>query len=211
MKLNFILMVLFFNVTYSQQLERKPALDDYPDWAHVTFAKQKPTRLRNTSSSSRFQFGPTINPRALAIELFRSKFCTQITQKVPKNEFIVHNRLFSVSRYAAAKFSWDIISYAFIHAMRGKEIDQIWYPAFTQACTNVVQHHIAEALCIIVPKKVLSKKEQNDIKLQICQIIKDQSRSLIAQGLVMCTTEYVFPIIKKQSVTVLQSIFAKKH
>lgn len=192
--MRFQFLILFFlsiHSLYGQQVTRVPK---------ASFAKHNQRAVKK-SAAQNFILSQ-LDPKAIAIECFRSKFCIDITQSVSKEELVVNNSLFSISKYAAAKFSWDMISYAFLHAMKGREINQIWYPALSQACTNVVQQKIGNGLCVVLPK--------NDKNTFRSEFVKSQIRSILAMSIVFATKAYVFPVIQENSLSLLKTILAKK-
>ena len=194
MKLSTQLIILFFlsvNSLYGQQVARVPK---------STLGKHNKKIVRKPFAQ-KFILAQ-LDPKTFVIECFRSKFCTDITRSVSKEECVVHNQLFRISKYAAAKFSWDVISYAFVHAMKGKEIDEVWYPAFNQACTNVVQQKIAHGLCVVIPKNEKNKDRS--------EFVKSQIRSIMAMSIVYATKAYIFPVIQENSLALLKAMWAKK-
>lgn len=199
--MKFQFLILFFlscNILCASELSRVPRKNVIPKTLH-----NRGHLSRQKSPEPVFDLTQYVDPRALAIEWFRAKFCSQIIKDVSKEEFIADNYLFLISRYAAAKFNWDVISYAFVQAMNGKEIDQVWTPAFKQAGINVIQQKITRRLKRRMPKK----KETDNC---VVALIKDHSPSLIAQGLVFATRNYVYPVVERQSLSLLKAIFTKQ-
>lgn len=199
-------VILSANFVHSQELELHGSPnsfpvyhEDYPDWVFVSSDALQPKIVQNFANQNSLiaaQF------ESIAIECFRERFCTEITRPIPKDEPFINNRFFSVNKHTAARFSWDVLSCAFVQAMRGKEIDQVWYPAFTQVVTNMVTRKVSRGLTHVIPKNKQSKH-------WILEFIKDHSRQYLAQEIVGATKSYVLPAFARQSLALLKTIFAK--
>lgn len=199
-------VILSANFVHSQELELHGSPntfpvyhEDYPDWVFASSDALQPKIVQNIPNQNSLlaaQF------ESIAIEYFRSGFCRQITHPVPKDQLFINNRFFSVNKHTAAQFSWDVLSCAFVQAMRGKEIDQVWYSAFTQVVTNMAARKVSRGLTHVIPKNKQSKN-------WILEFIKDHSRQYLAQEIVGVTKSYVLPTVAWQSLALLKTIFAK--
>ncbi|GMU19176.1 MAG: hypothetical protein AMXMBFR12_03680 [Candidatus Babeliales bacterium] len=191
-----IFFLLTCNAMHSQELAR--IRETYPEW--VTASIETP--VSTNCSPIQSQFIQLINPHARVVEWFRNTLCRENTKHVSKTDLVIHTRFFSISRYEMAQFGWDFISYAFVHAMKGKEIDEIWSPALNQACTNRAEHRITTALSVMITK--------NEKDIFLVKLIKEHSPSFIAQGVLFATKSYILPAIKYQSLAILTSCITKK-
>lgn len=201
-------LILCSHLANAQELERVSHLADHPYWENTAYVPLFPTDLPSSTEQKSIPIQMPrrpafFNPEGFAIEQFRYQFCSKITQKASKEKLVINNSLCCVSEYAAATFSWDIISYAFVQAMNGKEADQIWYYAFNQACTNVAQQKIAKGL-----QKVISKNQNSPKPLQ--EFFKEQLRQIMAMSIVFTTKAFVFPVAKTNALALLKNVLAKK-
>lgn len=181
-----VLLLVPFHSLVSQQAD-VPASPDL-------FKKSQPVLPADHHTSS-------FEPGTLAVGLFRTQFCSLITQHVSRNEMVIDTRLMRISKQAAAKYSWDVISFAFIEAMKGKEIDQIWYPSFKTANNLFIQNSIAYRLRRIIPHS------SRDSKLYECA--KDQLRVALAQTIMWGIDKYIFSVVKQNTLALARALLEK--
>lgn len=193
------LLIFFFltcNAIRCQELAR--IRETYPEW--VTASIETPASTDRSPIHN--QFIQLLNPHAYVVEWFRNTLCRENTKQVSKTELVIHTRFFSMSRYEMAQFGWDFFSYAFVHAMKGKEIDEIWSPALNQACSNRLAYKITIALSGMIAK--------NTKDTFLLKYIKEYSPSIIAQGVLFATKSYIVPALKYQSLAILSSVITRK-
>lgn len=169
---------------------------------HVELKKSKSVAPPSRELVAANHAGPTFDVSGIAIELFRAKFCASITQNVSPQELVINTRWVTVTKHEFAKYSWDVISFAFIQSMKGKEIDDIWYPSFKSANNLLIKKQIAS---------YLRKKTPQNLRVTgpLPAVVKDHLPLVLAETIMWGAQEFALPLIKKNALSFMRIIIDK--